>query len=191
MYAATPDPYCYRGTTILKNRAGLHDQAALEAFEAAMVTQRLDEPLPAGRLSYTHYCAIHRHIFGDVYNWAGHLRTVRISKGKSMFCYPENIDSEMRQLFAWLKKRKYLRSLDRQKFANDAAHFLSELNAIHPFREGNGRTQLAFLALLGHFSSHEISYNSITPEKFMAAMIESFGGDERALSKEIFALIQA
>jgi len=190
MYAATPDPYCYRGTTTLKNRAGLRDQADFEAFEAAMVTQRLDEPLPAGRLSATHYRALHHHLFGDVYSWAGRLRTVRISKGDSMFCYPENIDAEMRRLFAWLKKRNYLRGLDRQEFANDAAHFLSELNAIHPFREGNGRTQLAFLALLGHFTGHEINYTSIVPEQFLAAMITSFSGDERALAKEIFKLMQ-
>jgi cell filamentation protein len=62
-----------------------------------MVTQRLDEPLPAGRLSYTHYRALHHHLFGDVYGWAGRLRTVRISKGDSIFCYPENIDAEMRR----------------------------------------------------------------------------------------------
>jgi cell filamentation protein len=191
MYAATPDPYCYRGTSTLKNRAGLRDEAALEAFEAALVTQRLDEPLPAGRLSYTHYRAIHRHLFGDVYAWAGRLRTVRISKGGSMFCYPENIDAEMRRLFAWLKQRKYLHGLARQKFANEAAHFFGELNAIHPFREGNGRTQLAFLALLGRFAGHEISYHSIVPEEFMAAMIDSFRGDERALANEICGLIQS
>ena len=53
MYAVTPDPYCYPGTAVLKNLANLREQEALQAFEAAMVTQRLDEPLPAGRLSYT------------------------------------------------------------------------------------------------------------------------------------------
>ena len=142
MYDAVEDPYCYPGTTVLRNRAGLRDQAALDAFELDMTTQRASEPLPAGRLGVLHYTAVHRHLFGDVYPWAGKRRKVRISKDRSAFAYPENIDREMSRLFGWLRERRYLRGLPAADFARDAAHFLAELNAIHPFRERNGRTSL-------------------------------------------------
>jgi len=86
MYDAVEDPYCYLRTTVLKNRAGLRPQRALTRFETAMAAQHADEPLPVGRLSVRHYCGIHRHLFQDVYAWAGRFRTVRISKAGSMFC---------------------------------------------------------------------------------------------------------
>ena len=87
-YDAVVDAYCYQGTTVLKNRLRLTDQAALEAYEIEVTTQRASEPLPAGRLGTRHYLAIHRHLFQDVYAWAGRIRTVRIAKDRSMFCYP-------------------------------------------------------------------------------------------------------
>src|SRR5262245_28163996 len=100
MYEVTRDPYCYAGTTVLKNIPGLRDAVALERFEAIATAQRSDEPFPFGRLSVAHYRAIHRHLFQDVYEWAGQYRTVRISMGDSMFCYPEHIPAQMRALFA-------------------------------------------------------------------------------------------
>jgi cell filamentation protein len=190
MYAATHDPDCYPGGTVLKNLANLQEQSALDAFEAAMVTQRLDEPLPVGRLSYSHYRAIHRHIFGDVYPWAGRLRAVRISKGGSMFCYPENIDGEMRRLFVRLRAVNGFRGMDAPAFAEAAAHFLAELNAIHPFREGNGRTQLAFFAVIGDAAGREVHHDRLDPERMMAAMIESFLGNECLLTEAISELIR-
>ena len=144
MYEAVPDPYCYPGTRVLINRAGLIDQATLDAFEVEIITQRLNEPLPAGRLGVRHYCAVHRHLFGDVYLWAGKFRTVRIAKQGSAFCYPEHIDREMRGLFGQLRKQNHFRDLDPPAFAAKAAHFLAELNAIHPFREGNGLRKYRF-----------------------------------------------
>jgi cell filamentation protein len=136
MYAAIADPYCYPGTTVLKNRLGLRDQARLDAFEKEVTSARADADVPSGRLSYRHYRAIHRHLFQDVYSWAGRIRTVRISKGGNPFCYPEHIDREMKRLFADLQTWKFLRGLGAAEFAAGAAHFLAEVNAIHPFREG-------------------------------------------------------
>jgi cell filamentation protein len=107
MYEAVADPYCYSGTTVLKNVPGLRDQAALEAFEAISTAQRADEPLPGGRLSISDYCAVHHHLFQDVYSWAGKYRTVRLSKGGSAFCYPKHIAAEMRGLFARLKTARF------------------------------------------------------------------------------------
>jgi cell filamentation protein len=149
MYEAAADPYCYPGTNVLINKLGLREQGQLDAFEAEITAQRASEPLPAGTLSYRQYRAIHRHLFQDVYPWAGKLRTVRISKEGSAFCYPEHIDREMRRLFANLSTRKHFRKLNAAAFSESAAHFLADLNAIHPFREGNGRTQLSFASFRG------------------------------------------
>jgi len=91
MYDAEPDPYCYRNSDVLINLPGLRSADQLEAFELVATTQRADEPLPAGRLSVTHYRRVHHHLFQDVYAWAGKFRTVRLSKGASTFCYPEHI----------------------------------------------------------------------------------------------------
>ena len=126
MYKAEADPYCYPGTTVLINRLGLRAQARLDAFEAEITTQRASEPLPTGRLSYTHYLAIHRHLFQDVYSWAGKIRTVRIAKQRSAFCYPEHIDHEMRRLFNDLSRQSHLRHLNGNEFATKAAHLSAE-----------------------------------------------------------------
>ena len=189
MYEAGQDPYCYPGTDVLKNRLGLRVQAELDAFEAEITAQRAAEPLPAGRLSYTHYRAIHRHLFQDVYAWAGKPRTIRMAKGGNAFCYPEQIDREMRQLFAELAARRYLRSLDANSFAGQAAHFLAELNAIHSFREGNGRAQLTFLTLLAEQAGHPLRLERLVARKFLAAIIKSFSGDEAPLRAVIKRLV--
>lgn len=174
LYEAPEDPYCYPGTTVLKNLAGIRDPARLEAFELDMTSQRATEPLPAGRLSWRHYRMIHHHLFQDVYAWAGQLRRVRIAKDGSMFAYPEHIGREARRLFAELRDRRHLRNLSRQEFAHEAAHFLAELNAIHPFREGNGRTQLTFLMLLADHAGHPLDLERLDPGAMLAAMIASF-----------------
>ena len=88
-YDAFEDPYAYPGTIVLKNLLRIRHQAELEAFEVEISTLRSEEPLPDGDFDPAHYCAVHRHLFQDVYEWAGQYRTVRTSKGGNVFCYPE------------------------------------------------------------------------------------------------------
>lgn len=189
MYEAEADPYCYPGTRLLKNRLNLRKQADIDAFEAEITAQRANEPLPAGRLSYAHYRAIHRHLFQDVYAWAGRIRTVQIAKGGNAFCYPEYIDREMHRLFDGLAEQKYLRGLSADDFATKAAHFLAELNAIHAFRERNGRTQLSFLALLAEQSRHPLHLERLDPQDILRAIIKSFGGNEAPLRAVVRRLV--
>ncbi|HEY5331193.1 MAG TPA: Fic family protein [Acidobacteriaceae bacterium] len=191
MYDAMADPYCYDGTTVLKNIPGIRDQASLDKFEMVMTAQRSDEPLPRGRLSVSHYCAIHHHLFQDIYAWAGRFRTVRIGKDGSAFCYPEHINREMRAAFAALARRRYREKADRKVFAAEAASFITTLNAIHPFREGNGRTQTTFLAILADRAGHPLDLNKLEPERFLSAMVASFKGDERPLIRQILLLTNA
>lgn len=188
MYEAVADPYCYSGASVLRNIPGIREQAALDAFETISTAQRAEEPLPGGRLSVSHYKAIHHHLFQDVYAWAGKFRTVRIGKGENAFCYPEHIAREMKSLFHDLKQRRHLQGLSRREFADGAAHFLATLNAIHPFREGNGRTQTTFVALLADRAEHPLNLERLVPDSFLAAMIESFQGNEEPLAQELHNL---
>ena len=191
MYDSGTDPYCYPGSHVLKNRLDIREQAGLDAFETLITAQRGEEPLPNGRLGLAHYRALHRHLFQDVFRWAGNWRTVRIAKGGSMFCYPEHIDGEMRKLFAGLSEERFLRDLPAPEFARRSAHLLAELNAIHPFREGNGRTQLTYLTVLAARARHPLAWERMQPKAMLAAMVASFKSDETPLAKLIEELIRA
>lgn len=189
MYDAVADDYCYPGTTILKNKLDLREPEELVAFEAEVSDARSDEELPAGNLDFEHFKAIHRHLFQDVYDWAGEVRKVRISKGGSMFCYPENIEREAKGLFTQLERDNFLKDLSPKEFAQKSAHFLAELNAIHSFREGNGRTQLSFFLLLADQAGQSINLDELDPKALLDAMIASFKGDDRPLAAVIEDLV--
>jgi cell filamentation protein len=140
MYDAIDDPYTYENSTVLINKLDLRNQSELDDFEAEISSARANEPLPEGYLDFVHYCTVHKHLFQDVYEWAGTPRTVRMSKQGNPLCFPEHIDAQANKLFSELKAEKHLEKLPAKEFAESAAHFLAELNAIHAFREGNGRT---------------------------------------------------
>lgn len=188
-YFADDDPYQAAEHPVLRNLPNIADPSALEAFEALSVLQRSEEPFPQGSLDAEHFKAVHRHLFQDVYDWAGQPRTIRIFKDGSPFCYPESFDQELRRIFSWLSKRDYLTGLSLQAFANDAAWFLSELNAVHLFREGNGRAQSAFLAMLAAEAGHPLDFDRLDPEAWMAAMIVSFYNGTDPLAEQIASLI--
>jgi len=108
---------------------------------------------------------------------------VRVSKGGNPFCFPENIEGEATRLFGDLAADDYLRGLDSSTFADKAAHFLAELNAIHAFREGNGRSQLTFFALLADHAGYPVNFARLDPDKMLDAMIASFDGRRLSLQK--------
>jgi cell filamentation protein len=188
-YDSFDDPYCYPGTSVLRNKLDLQDYEALEAFEHEAVSARGEESLPAGAFVPAHYCAIHHHLFQDVYEWAGQYRTVRTAKGGDMFCYPEYINGQMEALFPHLLGAPFHGDNDPNAFVSAAASFLADLNAIHPFREGNGRTQLTFLFLLGERAEIVLDMTKIRPVEMLSAMIASFNGTSAALEGEIARLV--
>jgi cell filamentation protein len=190
MYDAVADEYCYPGTTVLKNKLDIKDAAELAAFEAEVSDARADEEIPPGDLDFEHFKAVHRHLFQDVYDWAGEPRTVRISKGESTFCFPENIEREAKRLFTQLRADNFLQDLSPAEFARRSAEFLATLNVIHAFREGNGRTQLSFFLLLADQAGYTIDLDALDPDAFLQAMIASFDGDEAPLSAAIEGLIE-
>jgi cell filamentation protein len=142
------DPYLYSGTSVLKNLRGLTDQELLARFEARQTHRRIaeliDTPITGG-FDVPHLKAIHRHIFQDVYEWAGEFRTVNISKSGHLFGLAPFLEPALQQILAKLAAEKHLVGLDAEKFVGRAAYFIGELNAAHPFRDGNGRTQREFI----------------------------------------------
>lgn len=185
MYSAHKDPYLYADSDVLRNLVGIRDNDELAALELYMVGLRFDEPIPSGKLDSHHYRNIHKHLFQDIYEWAGNYRTIRIAKGGDWFCYPDHISSQMEQLFETLKSNDYLQNLEADEFIRRAAKFLSDLNAIHPFRDGNGRAQVTYITLLAETAGHPIDIEKLDPKTFLAAMISSFKGKMKPLEAEL------
>lgn len=154
-----------------------------------MYLSRAEEPPPAGQLDYAHYRAIRYHLFQDVFEWAGQPRSIRIAKAGSTFCYPENLERWMGGVFERLSGQDNLVGMSKAAFAHAAACLLSDVNAGHPFREGNGRTQLAFLNLLCLNAGHPFDDDAIDPDATLSAMIASFLGDLAPLTALIVDLI--
>jgi len=172
------DPYTNPGTTLLRNLAGIHDPKELEVFEASASFRRLLElqgdPL-RGHFDSEHLKQIHRYIFQDVYDWAGHYRTVNISKPEGVwFARPEYIEPSLRRIFEELAAEQRLRGLGKKRFVARCAYYLGEINAVHPFREGNGRAQREFVRELALETGYAINWVGVTQAEMGAASLRSF-----------------
>lgn len=186
------DPYVYPGTDVLINKEGIRDPEGLAQFERLMTRQRLEEPLPNMPLTYAGYCELHRHLFQDVYEWAGQTRTVELAKGGDPFCRPAFIAAQMDQRFAAIEADFGRRGITRQQFTEKCAEHICEINAIHPFREGNGRAQRALLEVLGGRAGHHIDLERIDPEAWHDASVRSFReGDYGAMRAVIGGAVKS
>jgi cell filamentation protein len=184
-YQFIEDPGCYPGSSVLINLADLQDQDALDGFEIEQVGRRSLEPPPIGNFDTAHYRALHRHLFQDVYVWAGDYRTVLTWKGRSRFAQPGFISHQMEIALARLLEAPFLPGSDEEEFIAQSAEFLGDVNHIHPFREGNGRTQLIFLRLIGQRAEHPFRPENVEPEEFLSAMVQSYYGHMEALIDEL------
>ena len=186
------DVYCIPGTAVLKNKAGITDQEQLDEFEGDFTAIRLLEltqnPVE-GSFDLAHLCKIHEYLFQDVYEWAGEVRTVDIIRGDSRFCNVRHIQSYSNTVFSALAAEKYLVNLKPKVFANRLAHYLSEINAIHPFREGNGRVQRLFISQLAKQTGYSLDYSALDQAELYPVMQESFLGNVKPLADLIFKII--
>jgi cell filamentation protein len=170
---------------VLRNRFGVEDATELEELEARIVAARSRELVKSplkGRFNLAHLQAIHRYLFGDLYEWAGQIRTVDISKNGHMFAHHAHIAGAAGEIFHKLEVEKYLAGLGVDAFCLRAAYYFGEINALHPFREGNGRTQREFLSHLAHASGYYIAWEDVDPSEMMKASIASFLGDLSGLT---------
>ncbi|MGF9692303.1 Fic family protein [Rhizobium sp. 0TCS1.26] len=157
----TDDPYVYPGTAVLRNKLGITDPATLDYHEREIVVMRAREGIPTGNFDLKHLRSIHRHLFQDVYDWAGEVRTVEISKGDSQFQLRQYIETGMADVHRRLSRSNFLQELERTTFAARAAAIIGDVNYVHPFRDGNGRTQLQYLKQLSIRAGHPIDLTKI------------------------------
>jgi len=179
------DPYLYPGTSVLRNKLGLTDSNQLEQVERRLVAQRIAEGAPTGGFDLGHLRAIHRHLFQDVYEWAGELRTVEITKGGHQFQFRQFIETGMADVHRRLEKVDFLRGLSNSDFAAAAGPIMGDVNYVHPFREGNGRTQLQYLEQLAAQAGHPIELARIEPSRWLEASRSSHDGDYGPMAAEI------
>lgn len=182
---------CYPGTTVLINKLDLHSQVELNEVEAALFTfkamQWEEKPL-CTTFDFEHYKAIHRHLFGELYDWAGQVRTVNISKKGTQFCPVEEIPRVSIAIFRRLAQNNLLCGLPRERFVAELVDFYERTNELHPFREGNGRTQRVFLAQLAQNAGYVLDFTAVDSDELMIATIQAVQGIEEPL-RQVFEKI--
>lgn len=169
---------------ILRNSLGITEAEELEQHIARLSFVRVIEleasPL-RGHFDIAHLRAVHRYIFQDVFPWAGEFREVTTSRTNSFsFPPPQFLVPSLDAIFASLRSESFLTGLGRERFAFRAAHYLGEINAVHPFREGNGRAQREFIRTLALHAGHRLVWSGLTQQENDSASRLSFatGGNE-------------
>ena len=133
---------CYPDTTVLINKFDIRDEDKLNEVESVLASARFAEWLNAPKadsFDFEHYKAIHHFLFSDLYDWAGQVRTVNISKKGTRFTLAENIERKSELIFQRLKDCNYFKGLKHDEFVDEIVDFYCVTNELHPFREGNGR----------------------------------------------------
>lgn len=175
---------CYEGTTCLINKFSIKDEEKLAKVEAAITLAKvasLEKNPIQGDFGFAHYCAIHRYLFEDIYEWAGNLRTVEMSKKGTLFASVAELPFLCNACLERLQKQDCFRNLHFSEFVAELADLYSSLNLIHPFREGNGRTLRIFIAQLVRFCGYEINFSEIDTDDLMIATIHAANGVDNYL----------
>jgi cell filamentation protein len=185
------DPYTDPVTGVLRNKLRLAAAAQLEAAEreithAALILLR--ESPPHATYDLSHLCEIHRRTFSEIYDWAGQVRTVAIAKG-SMFCLPQFIEPATAEICRQLRDENFLRDLARDHFVGRVTYYLGEVNAVHPFREGNGRTQRAFFEQLAADAGYTLAWQYLDADRNISASDAIMRGDPEPMRKMLDELI--
>lgn len=165
---------CYPGTTVLVNKLGLRSQEALDEAEKVAVPLRsmeLEQETIREPFTFSFYCSLHERLFGDIYPWAGQIRTVDLSKKGTSFCPASRVKELGEAKFQRLQEMDELRGLPRDAFIHEITDLYHEINMLHPFREGNGRTQRLFFTLLIRRAGYDISFADYDTDRLMIATI--------------------
>ncbi|MGE4282315.1 MAG: Fic/DOC family protein [Clostridia bacterium] len=182
------DKYSYNDTGVLVNKFDIKDPVELSEKERDFSAWRLSQlelnPIE-GSFNLDHLKKIHEYIFQDIYPWAGEVRIVEISKGNSAFAFSAHLNSLVKDLSNKLMKENFLKDLSIDKFSERLAFYASEINAYHPFREGNGRATREFIRSLAKEAGYTIDYSEIDKQKLYQAFVRSFTGNSDEL-KNVF-----
>lgn len=187
------DPYVDPATGVLRNRLGITDPDELQRIGAritAVRAARLDvQPIP-GAFNLPHLQAIHRRLFGSLYDWAGQLRTVNISKPGSPFCPASQLEPFAQQVFGEIERGHPLRALPYDHAVDRLVHHLAEVNALHPFREGNGRAYRAFFRQWASAAGVDLDWRGLDPDRNGQAFRASLRGNLGPLRELVAERVQ-
>ncbi len=183
------DPYLYPNSTVLRNKLGLKNAKQLDQVERRLVAQRMAEDIPDGRFELKHLRAIHKHLFQDIYDWAGEIRRVELAKDGNQFQFRRFIETGMADVHGRLERADYLKSLTATEFSAQAGEIVGDVNYVHPFREGNGRVQLQYLRLLAEQAGHPIDLSKIDAARWLAASKAAHGGNHKLFADEIRGIL--
>ena len=176
LYEARNSIYCYKDSDVLVNKFDIHDNKKLEEIERKIVLAKLYELRQnhqIGNFDVSHFVGIHRFLFEDIYPFAGLFRNENIAKGNFSFAEWEYIEDQLKKLLDQLKEENYLQNLDRDIFIKRLSYYMAELNVLHPFREGNGRTIREFIRQLAYKNGYVLNLKNINPKEMLYACIRS------------------
>jgi cell filamentation protein len=193
-YDVDKDPYLDKDTGILRNLLGLTTQDALDDAEAqityvesiALVTNNSLRP---EQFNTGLFKSIHRQLFKSIYDWAGELRSVELSKETTSFARFQYLETNLDDLFKRLTEEGYFVNLGHDTFIERFASYYGDLIVLHPFREGNGRATRTFLAMLAEVAGWHIAWDKMTPEENVAASIATYQGNEAPMADMIRKLV--
>lgn len=168
--------YCYNNSNVLINKLNIKDFKKLQIYEAKITAAKLlslRQKGIIGNFDVQHLNAIHTYLFEDIYPFAGKFRNENIAKGVFRFAEWEYIESELNNLLTKLKNENYLEGISKENLANRLAFYLSELNVLHPYREGNGRTIREFIRELALKNKYVLNLSKVSPKDFLDASMKS------------------
>lgn len=172
---------------VLRNRLGKTTHEDLKVAEARLTAMRTATLATSGAYSqqgFERLQAIHRHVFQDVYEWAGQARTTDLGKAAfegdetvTRFTPAAQLEPEARRIFAQAAEQNHFKGLDRPTFAERAADHFAAVNTLHPFREGNGRAQVAYISRLAEEAGHPLDFRGVSRERMVSVSIDASRGE--------------
>lgn len=192
LYDKRNSNYCYKNSNTLINKLNIHDEKLLHKYEAKITAAKLldlRQKGVIGNFDIAHLNNIHTYLFEDIYPFAGRFRNENIAKGVFRFAEYEYIEPELKKLLNELKEENYLFNLSKEYLSERLAYYLSELNVLHPYREGNGRTIREFIRELALKNGYILNLSNVSPKDFLNASIKSIV-DTDDLSKLIFLCLE-
>lgn len=180
---------CYPDTTVLINKLDIRDQELLYEAESIIVTScsvKAEKELVFNDVDFEFYKGIHKLIFGDLYDWAGTVRIINISKKGTVFCDHTELERLGKLRFERLKAQDFFCGMEQEEFVSNVAELYHELNMLHPFREGNGRTLRLFITLLVRNADYDIDFALCDADMLAIATIKAAQGDVSML-RAVFA----
>ena len=176
VYTTVQSIYCYPDSNVLKNKLNIRENKLLKTAEEEITLikqmELLKNPIK-GNFTKSHLMNIHKFIFEDIYTFAGKIRREQISKADTMFYPPNLTDRELGKVFTKIKEKNMLKETDEEKVFDNLAYVMAELNIIHPFREGNGRSIREFIRQMAKRMGYDLNWGNVDKDELLEASILS------------------